>query len=161
MKPFGQRLHEDSPTRLAYLCAAVPVRCPPGTYTSSPASISRTSWNSNIASVLTVLAEGTDLSPRVSGTTGVPRAFYCDHLRLGFTATVHGVSATGKLQLFGPAGPSRSSKYIGVPIVSKRNHQRSSAAVSFRDVSQRSHASHFTGRSRPFEQRGPTQRRPI
>ena len=93
MKPFGQRLHEDSPTRLAYLCAAVPVRCPPGTYTSSPASISRTSWHSSIAGVLTVLAGGTDLSPQGSGTTGVPSAFYCDHLRLGFPATVHGVSA--------------------------------------------------------------------
>ena len=132
MKPFGGRPFGNPPTRFSHLrtaCRSVARRghtrvFRPASRALRGARASRAfsrSWR-----------EAPIEARRGSGTTCVHRAFYCDHLRLAFPATVHGASATGDLQLFGPAGPSRSSWYIGGSIVTKRSHQRPAAAVSFR-----------------------------
>ena len=62
----------------------------------------------------------------------------------------------------------RPSRSLAVFLVHRRTDSpeeitsgRQLPCLSFRDVPQRSHVSLFHGRSRPFEQRGPTQCRPI
>jgi hypothetical protein len=108
-----------------------------------------------------VSPRGTDRSPKAALHNRRSHGFLLRASTSGVLAGVRGTSAAEEVQLFGPAGPSQSSWYIGVPTVPKRSHQRSASAISFPDAPQWSNASLCPGRSRPVEQRGPTQCRPI